>query len=43
MPLPDAARSRGLATFVLIFASFMDLIDGTIVNVAGPSIRADLG
>jgi len=31
-----------LATFVLIFASFMDLIDGTIVNVALPSIRDDL-
>jgi len=42
MSLPDATRSRGLATFVLIFASFMDLIDGTIVNVALPSIRADL-
>jgi EmrB/QacA subfamily drug resistance transporter len=42
MSLPDAARSRGLATFILIFASFMDLIDGTIVNVALPSIRADL-
>jgi EmrB/QacA subfamily drug resistance transporter len=42
MSLPDRARSRGLATFVLIFASFMDLIDGTIVNVALPSIRADL-
>jgi EmrB/QacA subfamily drug resistance transporter len=37
-----SARSRSLATFVLIFASFMDLIDGTIVNVALPSIRDDL-
>ena len=36
-------RSRGIATFVLIFASFMDLIDATIVNVALPSIRQDLG
>jgi EmrB/QacA subfamily drug resistance transporter len=42
MSAPVVARSRGLATFVLIFASFMDLIDGTIVNVALPSIRDDL-
>jgi EmrB/QacA subfamily drug resistance transporter len=28
---------------VLIFASFMDLLDATIVNVALPSIRDDLG
>jgi EmrB/QacA subfamily drug resistance transporter len=28
---------------VLIFASFMDLLDATIVNVALPSIRTDLG
>ena len=34
---------RGLAMGVLIFASFMDLMDATIVNVALPSIRADLG
>ncbi len=27
---------------VLIFASFMDLMDATIVNVALPSIRTDL-
>src|SRR5262249_61283853 len=42
MSAPVVARSRGLATFVLVFASFMDLIDGTIVNVALPSIRDDL-
>lgn len=35
-------RSRGLATLVLIFAAFMDLIDATIVNVALPSMRDDL-
>jgi EmrB/QacA subfamily drug resistance transporter len=35
--------TRGLAMGVLIFASFMDLLDATIVNVALPSIRADLG
>jgi EmrB/QacA subfamily drug resistance transporter len=34
---------RGLAMGVLIFASFMDLLDATIVNVALPSIREDLG
>src|SRR5689334_17265060 len=37
-----STRSRTLATVVLIFASFMDLIDGTIVNVALPSMRDDL-
>ena len=35
-------QRRGLAMGVLIFASFMDLMDATIVNVALPSIRADL-
>jgi MFS family permease len=29
-------------TSILIFASFMDLIDATIVNVALPSMRDDL-
>src|SRR5690348_15905365 len=38
----DMARSRGLATGVLIFASFKDLMDATIVNVAQPSIEQDL-
>jgi EmrB/QacA subfamily drug resistance transporter len=37
------SKTRGLAMGVLIFASFMDLLDATIVNVALPSIRADLG
>ncbi len=36
------ADKRGLAMGVLIFASFMDLLDATIVNVALPSIRTDL-
>ncbi|MGC4110030.1 MAG: MFS transporter [Nocardioides sp.] len=36
-------QKRGLAMGVLIFASFMDLLDATIVNVALPSIRTDLG
>ena len=33
-------EKRGLAMGVLIFASFMDLLDATIVNVALPSIRS---
>jgi EmrB/QacA subfamily drug resistance transporter len=36
-------RHRGLAMGVLIFASFMDLMDATIVNVALPSMQRDLG
>ena len=34
---------RGLAMGILIFASFMDLLDVTIVQVALPTIREDLG
>ena len=34
---------RGLAMAVLTFAMFMDLMDVTIVNVALPAIRDDLG
>jgi EmrB/QacA subfamily drug resistance transporter len=36
------APRRGLATGILIFAAFMDLVDVTIVNVALPAIRQDL-
>ena len=36
------APRRALATGILIFAAFMDLVDVTIVNVALPSIRDDL-
>ncbi len=36
-------RFRKLAVVVLLFASFMDLLDTTIVNVALPSIEEDLG
>ena len=36
-------EKRGLARGVRIFASFMDLLDATIVTVALPSIRDDLG
>jgi len=41
-PSAVMARSRTLAIVILLFASFMDLIDATIVNVALPSMRADL-
>jgi len=36
-------RSRWLALYVLCLASLMIVLDTTIVNVALPSIRADLG
>ncbi|WP_448002613.1 MFS transporter [Agromyces bauzanensis] len=36
------APRRGLAIGILLFASFMDLLDVTIVQVALPSIGADL-
>src|SRR4030081_1793210 len=34
---------RWLAAGVLMVAALMDMIDGTIVNVALPTIRRDLG
>jgi EmrB/QacA subfamily drug resistance transporter len=36
-------RSRWLALYVLCFGDLMIVLDSTIVNVALPSIRADLG
>ncbi|MBC7724260.1 MAG: MFS transporter [Burkholderiaceae bacterium] len=36
-------RLRSIAVVVLLFASFMDLLDTTIVNVALPAIERDLG
>jgi len=36
-------RNRWLAFMVLCLGSFMIVLDTTIVNVALPSIRADLG
>lgn len=39
----DAYPKRWLALFVLLAAAFMDLLDVTIVTVALPAIRADLG
>jgi EmrB/QacA subfamily drug resistance transporter len=44
---PEPARApdprRWLAAAVMLTASFMDLLDSTIVNVAIPSIRRDVG
>ena len=40
---PVVARSAWLAAVVMIAAATMDLIDITVVNVALPTIRADLG
>ncbi|MFD3499187.1 MFS transporter [Streptomyces sp. NPDC058676] len=46
-PAPEAVQEpdpkRWLALVVVITASFMDLLDVTIVNVAVPSIQDDLG
>ena len=39
----DAHPRRWLAAGVMIVAALMDMIDVTIVNVAVPTIRADLG
>lgn len=37
------ARTRWLALLVLCLGDLMIVLDGTIVNVALPSIRDDLG
>lgn len=39
---PPVHRRRGLAMLVLIVASFMDLLDTTIVNVGLPAIQKDV-
>src|SRR6201992_2641878 len=36
-------RLRWAVLAIVLLADVMDLVDGTIVNVAAPSIRADLG
>jgi hypothetical protein len=36
-------RQRWVVAAVVLAAATMDLLDATIVNVAGPSIRRDLG
>ncbi|MEU8244576.1 MFS transporter, partial [Actinoplanes missouriensis] len=38
-----AGRAASLALLVVLFASFMDLLDVTIVTVAAPDIARDLG
>jgi EmrB/QacA subfamily drug resistance transporter len=48
LPTPVAAPreahpQRWLILFVILAVEVMDLLDGTIVNVAAPAIRADLG
>src|SRR4051794_23846222 len=45
IPVPSVATHprRWLAAGVMIVAALMDMIDVTIVNVAVPTIRADLG
>ncbi|SEF78650.1 drug resistance transporter, EmrB/QacA subfamily [Nonomuraea solani] len=40
---PAQGRTRAVALAVILLASFMDLLDVTIVNVTVPSIRAELG
>jgi EmrB/QacA subfamily drug resistance transporter len=45
LPAPHASAypRRWIAAAVMIVAALMDMIDATIVNVALPSIRSDLG
>lgn len=40
---PRGYRYRWMVMAVVIVADVMDLLDSTIANLAGPSIRADLG
>ncbi|MFD5509942.1 MFS transporter [Streptomyces sp. NPDC059761] len=42
-PSPTADRRRWLALAIVMTASFMDLVDVTIVNIAIPSMRQDFG
>ena len=41
--MPSAHPRRWVILFVLLAAECMDLLDSTIVNVAGPTIHQDLG
>jgi EmrB/QacA subfamily drug resistance transporter len=43
MPASQAYPHRWAALFILLLASFMNMIDVTIVNVALPSMQANLG
>src|SRR3954469_9108884 len=40
---PPVYTRRWIAAAVMVVAALMDMIDATIVNVALPTIRADLG
>jgi EmrB/QacA subfamily drug resistance transporter len=40
---PDGYRHRWMVLVVVMVADVMDLLDATIANLAGPSIRHDLG
>ncbi|MGO4754861.1 MFS transporter, partial [Streptomyces sp. 2MCAF27] len=42
-PSPLPLRTAWLVLAVVVLADIMDLIDSSIANLAGPSIRADLG
>src|SRR4051794_6029220 len=42
-PAPTPYRLRWVVLAFVLVAEVMDLVDGTIVNVAAPSIRADFG
>lgn len=42
-PVGTAGLGGSLALLVVLFGSFMDLLDGTIVILAAPAIVADLG
>jgi EmrB/QacA subfamily drug resistance transporter len=41
--MPSAVTSRWAVLAIVLVAEVMDLVDGTIVNVAAPAIRADIG
>src|SRR5688572_5546488 len=43
MPTDDAVRGRWLGLSAVLTATVMNLLDVTVVNVAAPAIRADLG
>src|SRR4051794_16288127 len=40
---PDGYRHRWMVLVVGMVADVMDLLDATIANLAGPSIRRDIG
>ena len=42
-PTPAAYRNRWFVMAAVIVADVMDLIDGTVAQLAGPSIRRDIG